>query len=311
MNDFETEYENHGITFQSLPEISMSKDRVNIGTKEQDTFRKEVLDAYKNSTAKDKAPYCIAIAYTGHLAVKDAEKKITSRITGGSSTLWEVDIEYKNGKEKGKKKHHLWNNIDSDDWFVKCYFVPDGTLNAIKDTFGLGRLPISKDKITLNNPTEGSTRVRIDISSLPAEKGKVTLIVNCINRMRGGVSFRDTNIVAICTRAWWNTILTDEQNETIVHEVGHQIGMVSDGQEALDKGGFHYDSSKGHVGDHCHSGIPTGRTRYDTYNRGESPNCVMYGEGAGLSFCADCAEKVRKTDLSEGVKKSNIYAKKK
>jgi len=308
LNIFKEEYKKHGIIFQGLPPVTLTKDRANIGKKEQDTFKEEVQDAYKNSTVKDKDPYCIAVAYTGHLAVKDEKQEIPVRVTGGSETPVTVDIRY------NKEKHYLWNNIDSDDWFVDCYFVADGAINAmldffaVSDTFGYGRHPISKSKITLNSPAAGSNRVSIDISSLPKEKGTITLTVNCVSYMRGGLSFGGTNIIAICTRGNWKTQTTQEQNNIIVHEAGHQINMVTDGDSTkkLPDKTPNYYIGKGHQGHHCNTGLTNSQKAKTEYKTSEdtSSQCVMYGATNGKSaFCPECAKAVKKMDLSKGVKK--------
>ncbi len=316
LTDFRQEYEKHGIVFQGLPEVTLAQDMANIGTEEeQAAFKKMVLDAYENSAGRKMDPYCIAIAYTGHLAVKDAGKRIRTRIRGGRTTPVMVGITYKKKGDTKKEKHYLWHNIDDGDWFVDCYFVPDGTVNTLLDTFsvsdflGYGRIPVSRDKITLNNPAAGSNSVKVDVSLLPEEMGTLTLIVNCVGKMKRGSSLGDTNVAAICTKSNWKKKSDAEQCLAIVHEVGHQIDMTPnpDSQrhkwKLLDKGKYHYDDAKGHTGDHCHSGLPPGWSRYDGSLAGEKPDCVMFGATEVLPFCQDCAQKVRKVDLSKGVKK--------
>ena len=145
--------------------------------------------------------------------------------------------------------------------------------------------------------------VDIDVSRLPAETGTIELKVNWVDRMRGGISFRGTNIVAICTKAWWQTKSETAQNQAIVHEVGHQLGMVANGSRILpDKTPNHYDNSKGHKGNHCHAGIPTGQARYDSKADKAASTCVMYGATNGkIAFCSECAKALKKVDLKNGV----------
>ncbi len=89
----------------------------------------------------------------------------------------------------------------------------------------------------------------------------------------------------------------------MVHEVGHQFGMTTDGTGILpDKIATYYDSSKGHVGNHCHYGIPAGQARYDSKVDLSRSRCVMYRATNGHSdFCVNCANAMKKVDLLSGV----------
>src|SRR5690554_5624713 len=85
------------------------------------------------------------------------------------------------------------------------------------------------------------------------------------------------------------------------HEVGHQLGMASDGS-GPDKIPTYYNNSQGHVGSHCHFGIPAGQARYDSMADRQGSRCVMYGvAGCQRSFCRHCAEALKKADLKNGV----------
>lgn len=112
-----------------------------------------------------------------------------------------------------------------------------------------------------------------------------------------------SNIVAIGTRANWKGNSTELQNTIAIHEVGHQLGMACDGAGIKpDKIPTHYNSSQGHVGSHCHYGIPAGQARYDAEADHQKSRCVMYGAaGAQRGFCKHCAEALRKADLKSGV----------
>lgn len=111
--------------------------------------------------------------------------------------------------------------------------------------------------------------------------------------MQGGLSFGGTNIVAICTRGWRRTKNTADRNQTIIHEVGHQLGMVSNGSGKLpDKTPNHY-IGKGYVGDHCHTSLSATLASYSN----STGTCVMFGTTNGIStFCGDCAKTIKKID---------------
>lgn len=121
--------------------------------------------------------------------------------------------------------------------------------------------------------------------------------------MRAGLSFGNNKTVAICTRCWWRNINDYDQNCVCIHEVGHQLGLVSDGVGIKpDKTPTYYDNNKGHVGPHCHFGIPAGQARYDAKADLTKSKCVMYGSVNGSSrFCKHCSESLRKSDLKNGL----------
>jgi hypothetical protein len=120
--------------------------------------------------------------------------------------------------------------------------------------------------------------------------------------MRGGLSFGGGNLICVCTVAWWSKESTSGQNETMIHEMGHKVGMVVKGTgKDPDKVATWYDNSKGHVGNHCHNGLPAAQKRYDNKGDGKKATCVMYGAGNGVSaFCGNCSPAVRKQDVSGG-----------
>ena len=70
----------------------------------------------------------------------------------------------------------------------------------------------------------------------------------------------------------------------------------------LDKGANHY-INRGHQGNHCHQGIPASVTTNYTPSHSNQATCVMYGSTASKtgSFCPDCATKVKKIDISNGI----------
>ena len=186
----------------------------------------------------------------------------------------------------------LWKNIIAGErWFVSCEFRPLG-----KDS----GTPIAERHCTpLPSGADLCDHVEIGadtINSLPAGTGTIVLKVNWVDRMRGGLSFGGTNLVYVCTRAWWDDISSADQNRIAIHEVGHRLGMVADGTcSAPDRVATHY-TGKGHKGPHCHYGIPA----LDDYSD-SSGDCVMFGAVSGHSdFCPECAPAVKKLDLSSG-----------
>lgn len=287
---FENEFKTNHILFNKYADASIAY-MENIGVNDASKFQTNVTNAYNAHAGR--APYCIAIAYTDHLAVKDASVTLAPPVKTIQVGPGAVPILFSVINAKGKSSA-LWNNIvKNEDWFVDCIYTDSITGRTTS---------ISKTQCTpfsSKGPTNYYNQVKVDVSNLPLGNGHIELKVNSVNRMRGGLSFTGTNIVAICTRAWWRTISTADQNQVMIHEVGHKVGMVPNGNK-LDKPVNYYDSNQGHVGSHCHTGIPI-QKRYDDSVSAKRSMCVMYGATNGkTAFCTDCAKCVKKTDVSNG-----------
>ncbi len=309
------EYNKHSIELEGLSTLQIPM-LENIGNdSDKQIFKANVQNAYAASGVNSKDPYCLAISYTGHLAVKNSNQKLaTSNARVGESIPISLLIKGPGIdpiKDPTIKNRPLWNDIiTGEDWFVDCHFIESGTNKKTN---------IPKTKCTpiqnSSKPAGYFDRVDIDVSWLPRTNGDVNLIVNWVDRMRGGVSFGGTNIVAICTKGYWKDVSTKLQNEIMIHEIGHQIGMAVKGgarvnqigkvvnPSKLDSITTFYDTTQGHQGNHCHAGIPLGQARYDGRNDKKLSTCVMYGSTNGKSsFCAECANALRKVDLKNGIK---------
>jgi hypothetical protein len=94
---------------------------------------------------------------------------------------------------------------------------------------------------------------------------------------------------------------------TLVHEVGHKVGMVPDGQHLLPKApttlyGDTPHNQQGHQGPHC----SLGANYVGGYWSG-APACVMFGANGAFTgnvlnhapptFCGECEQALRKMDL--------------
>jgi hypothetical protein len=157
--------------------------------------------------------------------------------------------------------------------------------------------------------------VKIDLSKALKEKraGFLELQYNNISYFRGGYSMRGRNLCTIVTRSKWKLKNDIEKIICMMHEVGHQFGMVPNLKtddkpgkfnEDLDRHKYQY-IGKGHSGSHCAYDI--GDKESYEYSKLSSPEaskiqCVMYGDarGAPAKFCKACAEALIKKDLSFG-----------
>ncbi len=241
----------------------------------------------------------LAVIFTDHLAVKNPAQALTyAGISAGpGKPNEELDIIGPGINSASLESRSLWINlVPGEDWFVSATYTPAGGAAIV--------LPKAKCRPVPDSAAvpDNCTRVSVDVTGLPAGTGSISLTVNWVDRMRAGLAFGRNNAILICTRAWWQNKTTASQNEVLVHEAGHQVGMVSPGNAKLpDEVKTRYDNAKGHVGNHCHHGIPDGQARYDSEADFGLSDCVMYGAAnAHQSFCENCAPAVIKVDLSAG-----------
>jgi hypothetical protein len=286
------EFSRHNTEFVALASVNMDHMH-NVSNTDTATFTTKARTAYTGSTGPSKEPYVVAIAYTDHLAVKDENQPVGK--LGVDVGPGKPDVTIDIIDQATSERKYLWNNIvPGEGWFVSCKFLKDG------GTAGTDDVTIPEADCTLvpiaASVPDMSSEVKVKVSGLTAARGKITLTVNWVNRMRGGISLGG-NIVCVCTRAWWQTISTADQNQVMIHELGHQLNMVADGTgTGPDKVSTHY-TGKGHVGPHCHEGLPV----QASYATATGSACVMFGATNGVTmYCSKCAPAVIKQDLSAG-----------
>ena len=282
------EYEKHYIDLKKIGTESVFF-RKNIDVSDSSSFIADVLSQCNKAQYKNYYPYVVNVTYTGHLAV-EGRKQFKTIIPLSSASY--IDYELRCLSGNGRK--YLWMNIDTQNWFNSCtlkingndYYIPENKLTPLATSPNL------------------YSKVRVDIShlsiSLPAI-AELTLDINTVDRMRAGLSFGGSHTVALCTKAYWKNIADANQNQVLIHELGHQVGMVPNGfsKSKLNKGAYHYAHT--HVGDHCYNGCSSAENLKSSLALRKS-ECVMFGATNNKSnFCTDCGRNVKKTDLSEGV----------
>lgn len=293
---FQGEFEKHFIQFEKLPSALMEH-LPNVGT-DTEPLLTAAREAYTSSKGPDKEGHVIAVIYTDHLAVKNASQSVIRDgvNVGPRKPAVVIPLAGPGLTNPAVQRRYLWKDlVPGEGWFVSATYSADA---------GGRSVVIPEPKCTaLPAHSSSCTSVSVDVTDLPEGTGTITLVVNWVDRMRGGLSLGTGNAVCICTRAWWMDKNTAEQNQVLVHEVGHQIGMVANGTGRLpDRVSTHYDNSKGHVGDHCHQGIPAGQARYDGAADAIAARCVMYGSTSShIAFCSNCAPAVRKVDVSHAI----------
>jgi len=296
----EREFKKQGFLVETLVEETMTE-MENIDVGDTGTYTTEVRTAYQKSAGKKKEPHVLVVGYTSHLAVKTTNRQLskTAVTVGPGAPKVTINIAGAGKTNPAVSRKPLWQEIvTGEGWFESASFedAATGVVTAIDERYC--------DAIPVNSANPHySTKVEIDVSKIATpQTGTLTLTVTWVDRMRAGLSFTANSLICVCTKGYWQTKSASAQNEVIIHEMGHKIGMVPDGTGILpDKTTTFYDSTKGHVGTHCHKGIPGGQARYDASADSALSACVMYGSTNGHSgFCNHCAVAARKQDVSAG-----------
>lgn len=294
----ESEFKKHGILFENLESVEMDH-MPNISRPDKDptaletnsSFQAKAVAEYNSSKGPAHSPACVAVAYTDHLGVMRADDVFTKaavKVGAGESNVIIPTV------TASGDKRFIWQNLDSRDWFVSATFLKDGG-DPSTDTVDIDK--VDCETIDLSRRPGASQKVKIDVGCLPAGEGTITLKINTLNYFRGGMSFGG-NLICVCTRSYWKNISTSKQNQIIVHEMGHKIGMVPTGSDkSLPEKPIKQYTGKGHSGSHCHEGVGV----LASYSGVSGSTCVMFGATNGISaFCGNCEEIVKKIDLSKG-----------
>jgi hypothetical protein len=300
LSAFESEFDNNYFKIKSLPSVEIDHIENIDASNTKDTYKfvTAVNKAFRTSTGPDKSPHCVAVAYTDHLA----EKLPHLRIRKKNQTVGPGRPPVRITIMKGSEIKCLWQNIVlGEDWFISCTFIKKNGI-PFKDTIHIDKIKCSPLPTNINYQ---SYAVSIDVSELPASEGTITLKVNCVDSMNGGLSFNEGNIICLCTRSWWTNESNLDQNQVLIHEMGHKIGMVADGlgispDKVISLYGK-YSEAPTHVGNHCHHGIPDSDSPFDDIQNLLKSKCVMYGATNNITtFCENCKMALRRIDITNG-----------
>lgn len=273
----------------------------NIGSNADTNVLRERVKAvyegkYDYGTPGSYKTFTTSIVFTDHLAVKDGGKTLRFTINGNfakGSTLT-IPIKYAT-RGKPVRKHYLWRDLVTGEGpNISVNFTDNnGASHNVTADVSLGAVEVG---------ASGISTLKLDTSNFPdsffsdaTNSGSLTVTVDAVNRMRAGIALGD-NVIVICTKAWWRDTPTDKMIDVMVHEVGHKVGMVSDGTgKKIDTTSTHY-TGQGHRGGHCSNGYS-----YDAgtsvWSAGAGSKCTMYGSTNGVrEFCDKCEPAVRKTD---------------
>jgi type VI secretion system secreted protein VgrG len=207
---------------------------------------------------------------------------------------------------------YLWYQLDDADdanqeWLVSvdCFYT---------DAAGRpSNLRIPKDRVSVAGAARfamgGHSQIAIDLSAADmsvidayftpgAGNIRFQLTVNVTIGWTNGFSLGGINLITVADKALWDVRTKDGKAQTLMHELGHKVGMTPDGTGRLPRKPSCYYTGQGHQGPHCSKGA-----NYNAATRAwaGAPQCVMYGASHAArprTFCAECAPLVRKLDMS-------------
>jgi hypothetical protein len=273
----------------------------NIGSdSDSTTYEQRVKGGFGSSPGNAKKPHCVALGITGYLAFKNADKALPEMAVDESGpeaaeAAVRIPVQVANLVGGGMGLKSLWKElVPGEGWFVSGTF----------EKAGGGSVAVTEAMCT-PRATQGNDKdlrwIDVDVTQFPAGGGTLKLKVNVVDRWRNGLSFGGGNLICIASKVLWRDRDAAEMNQTLIHEMGHKIGMVCDGTgSSPDAPSLRY-TERGHVGPHCHKGLALADDfRVVTSGAG----CVMFGAsvtGRPNEFCDLCTPAVRKIDISAGV----------
>lgn len=301
------EFKRLGIDVVQLPRVTgPTTGNINIDYESgRQLLMGNAMGPYQRSEGPDHEPYTIAVCHVQSLASKDGYTQpiVVDAIAGpgqGGAVIPLVD-----GSGAG---YFLWHGIDNDPWFIDAefsYVDEKGKSRTVK--FPVERLrPWPSDP---KNPNACATILaRMNDFTPTVVKGSLAVKVYVMTGAAAGVAYSGGNLIAVATYDPWDRTDTGYQLETLVHELGHAIGMTPSGPNwANDPNAWEdFDESKldripnfySEAGNHCHYGQPKMAESDYVQHTGD---CVMYGgDTTSIKFCPDCSKGVRKVDLSKG-----------
>lgn len=294
--DIDAEYANHHMVLKKHTALTIDRQH-NIGSSaDTQTLSGNVDTAVDgDETVKATKPYLLTVAYTDHLAVKHADVVVSKSGVDVGPSKPKVTIGVTAPgllSPHTVKTRYLWHDIvPGEGWLVEAKFHKNGG----------GVTDIPADKVGHKGNGDYWNAVEVDVTGLAAGTGRIEVKVNVVDRMRGGLALGGANQTCVCTRAWWRDQPDAKQTCTIIHEVGHKVGMVADGSGKLpDKVSTHYSGS-GHAGDHCYKGCTAGQANYATTANLNASQCVLFGSiNSKNAFCENCEKAVKKLDIGSG-----------
>jgi type VI secretion system secreted protein VgrG len=216
--------------------------------------------------------------------------------------------------------HFLWHDIDPADDLAKKWLKGGTVAFQEAGSTTWRNIPLNPDDFSVDTSSPAYTygghkkikiRLETSVGQYWFSRKKGTLRVNLrLGAPRGwtnGFAYNNLPLIAIAKKVVWKDQPGNTLAYTLVHEVGHKVGMVPDGQHLKPKApstlyGETATNQKGHQGPHCSLGAV-----YSGVYWSGAPACVMFGANGAYAgtvlnhapdtFCGECAQALRKMDL--------------
>lgn len=292
----DTEYKKHHFEPSKLSALTIPRQE-NIGNNtDSATLSSNIVSAINGMPdTKDKSKYLLVVAYTDHLAVKNSGVDISKdNVNVGPGKPDAVIPVTAAGllSPFSVETRYLWHDlVTGESWFVSAEFHRNGG----------GVEVIPEAKVSSDGTGNYWNKVKVDVTGLAVGVGRIVVKVNVVDRMRGGLALGGANQTCVCTRAWWRDQPSAKQECTIIHEIGHKLGMVAAGTGiSPDKHATHYEN-KGHAGNHCFNGCTPGLANYKGSANLAASTCVIFGAVNQINaYCGNCEKVVKKLDINAG-----------
>ncbi|MCC6557367.1 MAG: hypothetical protein IT372_30825 [Polyangiaceae bacterium] len=218
---------------------------------------------------------------------------------------------------------YLWHGLDDNDDAAQAWLNGQPGVSLTFEDNTREMLKVPREKVTLDGAPAfehgGYTRIKMDLRDPQRDKKKVNKIAFILKTFIAAVwsgGFSRGKFIVVATKGLFASRSEAEIRATIIHEIGHKIGMVP--EPAGPNGGPDptrpdgpdtYYEGQDHNGPHCQNGAaytpPANEASIGTWSG--APACVMFGaasiqtqDGAVAKpqeFCAKCAPVVRKLAL--------------
>ncbi len=250
---------------------------------------------YDRSLAAELAGHVVEMVVVKNLA-RPRIDEITKSVNSRRKDAKKIAVAGRTDASPVVASRSLWSPIDPRGWFVGGTFTPDVG----------GPVAIRPEQC---RPSRNHKSVLVTLDSTQVGKGRITLQVKYAAELVLGFNLMHTNLIVVSTHMLNAARPAERVNRTVIHEIGHALGMVVGPPNWQDsahrtwwtnypnRSQFHY--TIGGSGPHCYAGMRFSMGGYRS--RGDEARCVMYESScAELSYCPACIATMRKLDLSGG-----------